>query len=221
MYFDIYQNILDEIKSIRPKNPPNLIAVSKTYPTEVIHQAHKEGIQIFGENKIKEGIEKFSDLRKNNKIELHHIGPLQTGTLKKLFGNFEFTHGVGSLSALFELKKQAEQKKILIHFFLQANLTDEDTKSGFEKKDLIEQIKIELDQRNQYCKFHGLMTMGPSDGNMEVTKNVFSTLNEIRIKYCPDQFLSMGMSGDYKIATENGSDYIRVGSAIFGKRNYI
>lgn len=212
---------MDEINFIRPKNPPKLIAVSKTYPLEVVTTAHQEGIQIFGENKIKEGIEKFSDLRKENKIELHHIGAVQSGTLKKLFGNFEFTHGVGSLSSLSELKKQAEQKKTLIHFFLQVNLTLEETKSGFEEKELLEQIKKELDEENQYYKFHGLMTMGPSDGNLEVTKKVFANLNEIRMKHCSKHFLSMGMSGDYKIAAENGSDYIRVGSAIFGKRNLI
>ncbi len=210
---------MDEIEFIRPKNPPKLIAVSKTYPIEIISLAHREGIKIFGENKIKEGIEKFEILKKENQIELHHIGPVQTGTIKKLFGNFEFTHGVGSNSSLIELKKQSEQKKTLINFFLQTNLTNENTKSGYEKTELIEQIKKELEQENEYCKFYGLMTMGPSDGNLEETKKVFSELNEIRIKYCPNHFLSMGMSGDFKIAAENGSDYIRVGSAIFGTRN--
>ena len=103
-----YQFILEQIRKIRPQNTPKLIAVSKKQPLSKINEALNSGLRIFGENQIKEGIEKFSDLQtKFPDLELHHIGPVQSGNLRKLFGLFTYTHGVGSLSSLEELIKQA------------------------------------------------------------------------------------------------------------------
>lgn len=214
-----YEFILEQINKVRPENTPKLIAVSKKQPITKIQDALENGICFFGENQIKEGIEKFQGLTSvYPKLELHHIGPVQTGTIRKLFGLFSYTHGVGTKNALLELIKQANQRKTRIYFFLQANLTLEDTKSGFVVKELMEILNEIINISSEYAIFHGLMTMGPSSGEPVLTRKVFRELNQIRNDFCPTAKLSMGMSGDYLIAAEEGSDYIRVGSAIFGER---
>ncbi len=219
MVKDNYQFIFEQIKKLRPENTPTLIAVSKKQPHVKIKDALIGGIRIFGENQIKEGIEKFQELIKvYPDIEIHHIGPVQTGTIRKLFGLFKFTHGVGSESALLELIKQANNRKVQIKYFLQVNLSLEDTKSGFEKKDLLAILQNISNYKSDFAEFHGLMTMGPSSGEPILTRNIFRQLNQIRNDFSPKAKLSMGMSGDYLIAAEEGSDYIRVGSAIFGER---
>jgi len=214
-----YKFILEQIKKIRPQNTPKLIAVSKKQPLSKINEALNSGIRIFGENQIKEGIEKFSSLQtKFPDLELHHIGPVQSGNLRKLFGLFNYTHGVGSLSSLGELIKQATTRKFKIEYFLQVNLSREDSKSGFEKEEILKILPTISQYNSEYAQFHGLMTMGPSNGDLRITRSNFRELNRIRKEYCPNAKLSMGMSGDYLIAAEEGSDYIRVGSAIFGER---
>lgn len=214
-----YQFILEQIRKIRPQNTPKLIAVSKKQPLSKINEALNSGLRIFGENQIKEGIEKFSSLQTNfPDLELHHIGPVQSGNLRKLFGLFTYTHGVGSLSSLEELIKQATTRKSKIEYFLQVNLSREDSKSGFEKEDILKILPTISQYDSEYAQFHGLMTMGPASGDLGITRSIFRELNQIRKEHSPNAKLSMGMSGDYLIAAEEGSDYIRVGSAIFGER---
>lgn len=219
MVYENYQFILEQIKKIRPTNTPQLIAVSKKQPLSKIQEALSAGLRVFGENQIKEGIEKFSSLQNTfPNLELHHIGPVQSGSLRKLFGLFSFTHGVGSESSLEELIKQANTRKSKIKYLLQVNLSLEDTKSGFEKEGLLKILHSIPEYNSDYAEFHGLMTMGPSNGDLGITRSIFRELNKLRNEYVPNAKLSMGMSGDYLIAAEEGSDYIRVGSAIFGER---
>jgi len=214
-----YNRILGEIHSIRKINPPVLIAVSKKQPIEFVREAIQGGIRIFGENKIQEGLEKFVPLKEEGMdFELHHIGPLQTGNLRKLFGIFSHTHGVTSESSLKELLKEASKKKQPIRYFLEANLTNETSKSGFTRSALVEILKKISSFQNEYCIFEGLMTIGPSDEDPVITREVFRDLNKIRNDFFPAAKCSMGMSGDYKIAVEEGSDFVRIGTAIFGKR---
>lgn len=219
MVHENYQFILEQIQKIRPTNTPRLIAVSKKQPLSKIEEALASGLRVFGENQIKEGIEKFSSIQNTfTDLELHHIGPVQSGTIRKLFGLFSFTHGVGSESSLEELVKQASARKSKIKYFLQVNLSLEDSKSGFEREHLLRILPSISKYNSDYAEFHGLMTMGPSNGDLGITRNIFRNLNQIRNEYVPNAKLSMGMSGDYLIAAEEGSDYIRVGSAIFGER---
>lgn len=216
-----YDHIASELKKIRPENPPVIITVSKKQPVTKIQDALEHGLTIFGENQIKEGIEKFTPLFDSfPKIELHHIGPVQTGTLKKLFGIFSYTHGVGSESTLRELVKQSVSRKKKIGYFLQANLTEEDTKSGFERKDLLDVLKRINDFQTEFTFLAGLMTMGPTNEDKTETRRVFAELKKIRDEFCPGKKLSMGMSGDFQIAAEEGTDFVRIGTAIFGERNY-
>ncbi len=196
-----------------------IIAVSKTKPIELIQEALELGIKVFGENRIQEGIEKFLPLREAGKtFELHHIGPVQTGTLRKLFGLFQFTHGVGSVSSLQALSKQSEKSKQNLGFFLQANLTGETSKHGFDRQSLVKVLQEVSKYETEYLRFIGVMTMGPSNEDPILTRKVFQECNQIRKDYCPQAKLSMGMSGDYKIALEEGTDFIRIGSKIFGTR---
>ncbi len=198
-----------------------LIAVSKTKPLSLIEEAIHANHFTFGENKIKEGIEKFEKLKETHKISLHHLGPVQSGTARKLFGIFDFTHGVSSTSTLDGLLKDSEKFKKHLKYFLQVNLTGEDSKNGFSENDLDSLLENISKWESEYLQFEGLMTMGPSSEDPILTRAVFAKLNQIRKEKIPKAKLSMGMSGDYTIALEEGSDYIRVGSLLFGSREAI
>ncbi|MBL0954234.1 MAG: YggS family pyridoxal phosphate-dependent enzyme [Leptospira sp.] len=213
------------MNSLSKGNPPTLIAVSKTKPYEVVKEAYLQGIREFGENYIPEAIDKFTRLREEfpeseSSVHVHHIGPVQSGTLRKLFGIFSYTHGVGSFSSLGELLKRAEKEKKKIRYFLQTNLTNEHSKHGFSLETILTN-KDELNKyQNEYCIWEGFMGMGPSSGDPIQTKEVFTKLAQFREEHFPEQKLSMGMSGDYVLAVELGSNFVRIGSKIFGERDY-
>lgn len=219
-----YKEILAEIRSLSPATDPILIAVSKKQPYEVIKQAYNEGIRHFGENYIQEAVEKFSKLfseipESKEQIKLHHIGPLQSGNIKKVVGFFQYVHGVGSLSALKELKKRAEKERQKIYFFIQLNLTNESQKNGIDPTEFLELKDSIRDINSELCQWEGFMVMGPSSGEAKETERVFESASNLRNSFSPKVKLSMGMSGDYLMATRYGSDYLRVGSLIFGERN--
>ncbi|MDV6236494.1 YggS family pyridoxal phosphate-dependent enzyme [Leptospira ellisii] len=216
-----YFRIQEELRNLRPDDPPVLIAVSKFQPLEKIKEAAEGGVIHFGENRIQEGLEKFAQWIRlePNPLTLHHIGPVQSGTLRKLFSGYSYAHGVGTEGAIAELAARAQKEKKRIRFFLQANLTGENAKHGFAKRDLISILEKRETFSNPYCSLEGMMTMGPSDGDPVRTREVFRELRTIRENYYPAGKLSMGMSGDYRIALEEGSDFVRIGSAIFGERN--
>lgn len=217
-----YSNLLLEINRLSNNSPPKIIAVSKTFPKEVAEAACTIGIRIFGENKVKEGIDKFTDLKKvYNDLEIHHIGPTQSGTIKKLIQNYDYVHGVGTKSSAFELIKSANIKKAKIKFFIQFNLTFETSKSGFSKEEGISFIEELQKTNSEYAKLVGIMTMGPSDEDPKETRKVFKELHSIKMNYFPTAELSMGMSGDFRIAIEEGTNCIRIGSAIFGTRGQV
>ncbi|MDX1961358.1 MAG: YggS family pyridoxal phosphate-dependent enzyme [Leptospiraceae bacterium] len=212
-----YEAIYSRISGV--SRDVTIIAVSKTKPVELVIEAIESGIKVFGENRIQEGIEKFTELKKlHPDILLHHIGPVQSGTLKKLFGLFDFTHGVGSLSTLEDLSKQSLKLKKLLRFFLQINLTEEVSKSGFSETELLKVFPNLQNYETEYLRFHGFMTMGPTNEDKELTKKVFDKLSKIRNEISPNANLSMGMSGDFELALDSGTDYVRIGSAIFGSR---
>ncbi|TGN11914.1 YggS family pyridoxal phosphate-dependent enzyme [Leptospira ilyithenensis] len=224
-YGESYKNLISSLQSQYPKNRFQILAVSKTKPYEVIREAYLGGIRVFGENYIPEAVEKFTKLREefpeaNEEVQLHHIGPVQSGTLRKLFGHFQFTHGVGSFSTLNELLKRALKEKKTIRYFIQCNLTKESSKNGMDTEELILRKKEMVNLQNEYCIWEGMMGMGPSDGESEGTGLAFQKLNDLRNEYFPDKKLSMGMSGDYDLALQYGSDYLRIGSKIFGDRVY-
>ncbi len=220
-----YFSLLDEARKLSGNSEIVLLAVSKRHEFATLWEAYQEGIRHFGENSVQEGLGKIQQFQSSllttqDPAIFHHIGPLQSGNIKKIIGNFTYVHGVGSFGSWKDLAKRALSDQKTIGFFLQFNLTEEDTKHGFILKDIPEVISKMKENENEFCKFEGLMTMGPSDGEMIRTRMAFKELRKIRDEFFPSGILSMGMSSDYRIALEEGSGLIRIGTAIFGERNY-
>ncbi len=215
---------LEEIQNSIPNNVA-LIAVSKTKPASDILEAYNAGQKAFGENKIQEMVEKHNLLPKD--IEWHMIGHLQRNKVKHMAGFVHLIHGVDSLKTLQEINKQAIKHKRVIHCLLQIKIAKEDTKFGLSVSDAEKLINSEDLKSLQNVHIEGFMGMASFTSNKQVVQQEFKTLKtafEKLKKYKTLNFnpgiLSMGMSGDYHIAIEEGSTMIRVGSSIFGLRNY-
>ena len=197
-----------------------LVAVSKTKPNEAIFEAYKAGHRIFGENKVQEMISKYEVLPKD--IQWHMIGHVQSNKVKYMAPFVTLIHGVDSLKLLKEINKQALKNNRVIDCLLQLNIANESTKFGLSKIECIEAIIAAESLENVTIK--GLMGMATfTDDNCQIEQE-FNGLKELydqlAKQYSEFEVLSMGMSGDYEIAITKGSNMIRVGSKIFGERNY-
>ena len=198
-----------------------LVAVSKTKPNEAILEAYHAGQRIFGENKIQEMTEKYAVLPKD--IEWHMIGHVQTNKVKYMAPFVSLIHGVDSLKLLKEINKEAAKNNRIIPCLLQQFIADEETKFGLDEHE-IEQILNEETQHLPHVKIVGLMGMATFTEDESqirkefgILKNHFDRLRKVDNSI---NILSMGMSGDYQIAIEEGSTMVRIGSSIFGERNY-
>ena len=200
----------------------SLVAVSKTKSNEEIMEAYEAGQRIFGENKIQEMALKWSELPKD--IEWHMIGHVQTNKVKYMGEFVSLIHGVDSLKLLKEINKQAIKHNRKINCLLQMHIAQEQTKFGLNETELFELIGSEEFGNLKNLKIKGLMGMATFTDNEEQIAKEFSYLYSIYSKLknrIPDvNVLSMGMSGDYKIAIQRGSTMVRIGSSIFGIRNY-
>lgn len=208
------------------KNIPDtvtLVAVSKTKPISEIKEAYDAGQRIFGENKIQEMVNKYESLPKD--IQWHMIGHLQSNKVKYMAHFVDLIHGVDSLKTLKEINKQAQKHNRKIACLLQAKIAKEETKFGlsFEEIEKILGSDELLEFKN--IEITGLMGMASFSSDDRVITEEFQNLKLFydKLNSTGSRFsvLSMGMSGDYEIAIANGSNMIRVGSAIFGARNYI
>lgn len=217
-------NITANLQQIKASIPEHvtLVAVSKTKSNEAILEAYQTGQRIFGENKVQELTEKYESLPKD--IEWHMIGHLQSNKVKYIAPFVSLIHGVDSFKLLKEINKRAAQNERVINCLLQIHIAEEDTKFGFDEKEVIELIKSEAFQHLKNIKVVGLMGMATfTDDENQIRKEFKSLKNlfdKLQISNHQFQILSMGMSGDYQIAIEEGSTMIRVGSSIFGERNY-
>ena len=200
----------------------SLVAVSKTKSNEEIMEAYEAGQRIFGENKIQEMALKWSELPKD--IEWHMIGHVQTNKVKYMGEFVSLIHGVDSLKLLKEINKQAIKHNRKINCLLQVHIAQEQTKFGLNETELFGLIGSEEFRNLENVKIKGLMGMATFTDNEEQIAKEFSYLYSIYSKLknrIPDvNVLSMGMSGDYKIAIQRGSTMVRIGSSIFGIRNY-
>ncbi len=221
---DIKNNVLAFSEKLRSTNC-KLVAVSKTKPNEVILEAYQAGQRVFGENKVQEMTEKHQSLPDD--IEWHMIGHLQRNKVKYIAPFVSLIHSVDSMKLLKEVNKQAAKNDRTIEVLLQIHIAEEDTKFGLDKNELFELVHdIELPEMKN-IKVVGLMGMATFTENQEQIRREFKMLKdlfiEIKKEYTPENVqireLSMGMSGDYEIAIEEGSTLIRVGSSIFGSRN--
>ena len=210
-------NILDNIKvnldELNINNPPKIIAVSKTFEIEKILPLIEHGHIDFGENKVQEAIEKWTDIKKKNpQIKLHMIGKLQTNKVKFAVKLFDYIHSVDSEKLAKKIADEQNKINKKIKIFLQVNIGNENQKSGVNK--------IQLSELSSYCKeigldLIGLMCIPPLNSNPE---SYFQEMNKLN-KDLGFTELSMGMSSDYLTAVKYLSTYVRVGSSIFGQRS--
>jgi len=200
-----------------------LVAVSKTKPNSDILEAYEEGQLIFGENKIQEMVNKYEALPKD--IKWHMIGHLQSNKVKYMAHFVDLIHGVDSLKTLKEINKQAKKHNRTIDCLLQARIAKEETKFGLEFNEIETILKMNELTELQNIKIVGLMGMASFSSDKKEVSDEFKSLKMFFDKINQSNptltILSMGMSGDYDLAIENGSNMIRVGSAIFGSRNYL
>jgi len=219
-------SIKDNIFILRQNLPEKckLVVVTKTQPPDKIMEAYEAGHRIFGENRVQELIQKYEALPKD--IEWHLIGHLQTNKVKYIAPFVSLIHSVDSLKLLIEINKQATKLQRVINCLLQVHIAKEETKFGLSIDELDELIETHTWGTSANICVKGLMGMATFTENKnkirEEFKSLFSTFNGLRLKTLPDNVkmteLSMGMSSDYKIAVEEGSTIVRVGSAIFGER---
>ena len=211
--------IASNLKAIQSSlaNKVTLVAVSKTKPNTDILEAYQAGQRIFGENKVQELAQKAGELPKD--IAWHMIGHLQTNKVKFIAPFVSLIHVVDSLKLLKEINKRAEQNNRIIDCLLQVHIATETSKFGFG----INEVKSRLNQTKEFqnIKIVGLMGMATFTDDTQQVSQEFKSLKTVfdSIKNKDITTLSMGMSGDYKLAIEQGSTMIRVGSAIFGHRN--
>lgn len=200
-----------------------LVAVSKTKPEADILEAYEAGQRIFGENKIQEMVNKYDALPKD--IRWHMIGHLQSNKVKYMAHFVDLIHGVDTFKTLKEINKQAKKHERVIDCLLQARIAKEDTKFGLQFNTIEEILEMDELLELKHVRIIGLMGMASFSSDTEEVANEFKSLKKFYDKLNDSgagfTVLSMGMSGDYKIAIENGSTMIRVGSAIFGARNYV
>lgn len=201
-----------------------LIAVSKTKPVEDISEAYSAGQRVFGENMVQELVEKHEKLPKD--IEWHLIGHLQTNKVKYIASFISLIHSADSLRLLQEINKQALKNNRIIDCLLQISIADEETKFGLEFSEAIELLRSEEFKALKNIRIRGVMGIATLTDNPKVTREEFYELKTFytglkETFFRKDPFfteVSMGMSGDYKIAIQQGSTMIRLGSTIFGTR---
>jgi len=218
-------SVKENLQEVIEKIPEyvRLVAVSKTKPNEMIKEVYDAGQRVFGENKVQELIVKYPALPKD--IKWHFIGHLQTNKIKFIAPYVFMIEAVDSLKLLKEINKQAKKNERIIDCLLQFHIAVEEVKFGFSKEEAIEMLESESFQSLKNIRIAGVMGMATFTSNMEQVRNEFKTLKNIfdffKKKYFDDNFkeISMGMSGDYKIAIEEGSTNVRIGTAIFGGRN--
>ncbi|KVV14608.1 YggS family pyridoxal phosphate-dependent enzyme [Flavobacterium sp. TAB 87] len=214
---------LEQIKNSLPENV-TLVAVSKTKPVTVLMEAYNAGQRIFGENKIQEMVDKFEQMPKD--IQWHMIGHVQSNKVKFMAPFVSLIHGVDSLKLLQEINKQALKNNKIIDCLLQIFIAKEDTKFGLDEEELKSLLESEEFKQLKNIRITGLMGMATFTENQSQIEKEFRYLKEIFDTYkivsadnCQIVTLSMGMSGDYQLATECGSTMVRIGSSIFGGRS--
>ncbi|MEC9209864.1 MAG: YggS family pyridoxal phosphate-dependent enzyme [Bacteroidota bacterium] len=212
-------SIAHNLKSIRGDIPSNvtLVAVSKTKPNTDILAAYTAGQRVFGENKIQELEKKQKELPSD--IQWHMIGHLQTNKVKYIAPFINLIHSVDSIRLLQEIDKRAKQNNRIIDCLLQVHIAKEKTKSGFKIEEVENIIKISTEFKN--IAITGLMAMATFTNDSNQIDKEFESISQLfkKIRTKELNTLSIGMSGDYKLAINNDSTMIRVGSTIFGNRN--
>jgi len=228
MLKDNLKNVQGEISSAikragRNENEVTLIAVSKTKPVPMLEEIYAEGIRDFGENKVQELVDKYEKLPKD--IRWHMIGHLQTNKVKYIIDKAYLIHSVDSIKLAEVISKEAAKKNITASILIEVNVGEEDSKFGLDTTETIKFIEEVAKLPNIIVK--GLMTVAPYVENPEENRMIFRTLKKLSVDISSKnidnvimEYLSMGMSGDFTVAIEEGASYVRVGTSIFGERDY-
>ena len=228
MLKDILNDVIKNIhKSCHAKgiNPDNitLIAVSKTKPAEMIQELYDAGCRNFGENKVQELVDKYETLPKD--IQWHMIGHLQRNKVKYIVDKVSLIHSVDSLRLAETIEKEAEKKKCMVDILIEVNMAKEESKYGVYPED-VEELLRKISSLS-HIRVKGLMTVAPNVKNSEENREIFTKMKKLSVDITEKNIdnitmsiLSMGMSNDYTIAVEEGANMVRVGTSIFGVRNY-
>lgn len=210
-------------KAGRKRSEVTLIAVSKTKPVEMLQEIYNEGIREFGENKVQEMCEKMELMPQD--IKWNMIGHLQTNKVKYIIGKTSLIHSVDSLKLAEEIQKQAVKHDVTADILVEVNIANEESKFGLSKDETIQMVRdiAKLD----HLKIKGLMTIAPFVENPEDNRLYFREIKQLSVDINNQNIdnvsmdvLSMGMTGDYMVAIEEGATMVRVGTGIFGERNY-
>ncbi len=212
---------IKELQTDLPKHV-TLVAVSKTKPVAALQEAYDAGQRIFGENKIQEMAEKWEVLPKD--ISWHMIGHVQRNKVKYMAEFVDLIHGVDSLKLLKEINKQAKKHNRIINCLLQIKIAEEDSKFGMNTSEASDLFASAEFTQLENIKIVGVMGMATfTDNTAQVQKefkNLKATFDDLHEKHSSLEIISMGMSGDYELAIKEGSTMVRIGSSIFGARNY-
>lgn len=228
MVAENYRYVLKKVeeacaRSGRDPKDVTLIAVSKTKPIEMIEEAMEAGARVFGENKVQELCDKYEQLPKD--LHWHLIGHLQRNKVKYIVDKAELIHSVDSLKLAEEISKEALKKNVEVNILIEVNVADEESKFGVSVEETL--ALVEEIAKLPGIHIQGLMTIAPYTTDPEENRPVFRTLKKLAVdikkknidNVCMD-VLSMGMTGDYQVAVEEGATLVRVGTGIFGERNY-
>ena len=206
-------SIKKEIEKVGSLSSTEIIAISKTFSIEDILPLIEYGHVHFGENKVQEALEKWPEIKDQNKnLKLHFVGKLQTNKVKFILPLFDYIHSLDNLKLAEKIARQQEKVNFKPKIFIQINIGNEKQKSGISVNELDEFKSICLNDLK--LDIIGLMCLPPND---EKTEEYFIKMKQLNLKYKLEQ-LSMGMSNDYKLAIKNGSTFLRIGSKIFGDR---
>lgn len=207
----------------RNRDEVTLIAVSKTKPVSMLQEVYDEGIRCFGENKVQELTDKYDHLP--NDIEWHMIGHLQRNKVKYIVDKVDLIHSVDSVRLAETIEQEAVKKDVIVPVLVEVNVAEEDSKFGLKVNEVLS--IIEEISKFPHIRIKGLMTIAPYVENPEENRPVFARLRKLSVDIAEKnidnvsvEILSMGMTNDYEVAIEEGATMVRVGTGIFGERNY-
>ena len=218
-------SIADNLKQVLAELPQGvrLVAVSKFHPNEAIEEAYQAGQRIFGESKVQEMTAKYETLPKD--IEWHFIGHLQTNKIKYIVDKVALIHSVDSLRLAQTIEQEAAKHDVCVPILLEVNVAQEETKFGLKTEEVLP--LVESIAKFPHIKIQGLMTIAPYVQNPEENRPIFRQLKKLSVDIAAKNInnvtmsvLSMGMTGDYQVAVQEGATMVRVGTGIFGERDY-
>ena len=207
----------------RKREEVTLIAVSKTKPVEMLQEIYDENIRDFGENKVQELCDKIEKMPKD--IKWHMIGHLQRNKVKYIVDKVAMIHSVDSLRLAETIEKEAAKKAVIVPILIEVNVAQEESKFGLKPEEVLPFIEQIADF--SHIRIKGLMTIAPYVDNAEENREIFRELKKLSVDIAAKNInnvtmsvLSMGMTGDYMVAVQEGATMVRVGTGIFGARNY-